>query len=519
MNAKKMLALLLALVMVFSLAACGGDAEKEPAQNDDANVSNEVDGSEEKVTVKLSYPVLLVVPTEEGTANVEKAINEYLDSIGENFHVDLDPIDGNTYPTDMDMALLGNTPVDVFLPLAGLSPAVNEKKVMSLNDYLDDELKGAVDLMGEDFLKANTFDGQVYGIPAYKGMVLITYWVVRQDVFDQTGLDPNGTYDMAAISDAMAKIQAVCPEIPAIAPRLGVTTGNSLLLEDVMSGVEHYACTDLSSGGAVFGQSTQVENYYESEMFEEMVRTAYAWNQAGYVTADASIETEEGHALLDAGRALSYFIGYANSRATVEGNGEDSEYPTYAIPVATDVFTSNFLNWCIAHSCQHPSEAAKMLNLLYTDETFLNLVIYGIEGEDYVTVDESGVVDLIDWPEGLAMESVPYTAYLSCGIMGNQFIMHTLTESGLDDVTFMKANMDNAYYSPLFGFTFNNANVANQVSAVSNVVTQYYAGLLCGELDPDVYLPKFQAELKDAGIDDILTEMQTQVDAWLVENE
>lgn len=523
MNAKKIIALLLALVMMLSLVACGGsgDAQGTEAGNVADNSGNGANDQStgEKVTIKFSFPVLFVVPTEEGTLRVEQELNAYLDSIGETFHVDLDPIDGNNYANTVDMALLGNTPMDVFCPFSGLSQAITGNKLMPLNDYLGKELAGAVEIMGEKFLTSSTVDGKVYAIPCYKGQILIDYWMVRKDVFDQTGLDPYATYDLAAITDALAKMQAIEPDIPAIGARLGVTQGNNLLLDALLGGVGNYEYTSLTGGGAVFGDSTTVVNYYESEMFEELVNTAYSWNQAGYVPADASIETEDADNLVKADRALSFFIEYGYARETVEAPKQNAVYDMYAIPVAEDVFTSNFIYWSIAYSCQHPAEAARFLNMLYTDETLLNMVIFGIEGEDYVVTDDTGVVKAITWPEGLSMETVPYTAALSCGILGNQFIMHAMEGStNVSDVPFMEEKMQNATYSSLFGFSFDTANVATQVSAVTNVVAQYLPGLSCGELDPAEYLPKFQADLDAAGIDDIIAEAQRQVDAWLAAN-
>lgn len=525
MRVKKLLSLLLTATMLLTLVACTGQDQSQSSVGSTSvskeGTSQASEGNGEKVTVKLSYPVLAVVPTEEGTVAVEEEINKYLDSIGETFHVDLDPIDGNNYANTVDMTLLGNTSMDVFCPFSGLGNAINENKVIALNDYLDNELAGAVEVMGEEYLTSSTVDGNVYAIPCYKGQVLIDYWCVRRDIFDQAGLDPNATYDLEAINDALAKMQETCPDIPAIGARLGVQDGNTLMIEELLGGAGNYEYTLLTGGPVVFGDSTTLENYYESEMFEEVVRTAYAWNQAGYVPVDSSIETEDASSLVNADRALSYFITFGYDRDTVENppNPDPEDYPIYAIPVAEQVFTSNFIYWSIAHSSEHPAEAARLLNMLYTDETVLNLVIFGIEGVSYEVLDDTGIVDSIGWPEGQTMETVPYTAALSCGILGNQFIMSAMEGSTkVSDVEFMEEKMENAVRSPLFGFSFDTAPVSSEISAISNVTGQYLPGLRCGEMDPDTFLPKFQEELKTAGIDAVIAEAQSQVDAWLSEN-
>lgn len=524
MNFKRILALVLAAIMVLGMTACSGSGTADnagsnaPAATESAATESAATQTGEKPVIKISYPVLVAVPTEEGTVNVEKAMNAYLDEQNKPFHIDLEPIDGMNYANTIDMALLGSTPMDIICPFSGLSQAITSNKVIPLNPYLDNELKETVDLMGKDFLTYSTVDGNTYAIPAYKGMVLYYYWIVRKDAADAAGIDPNATYNLAQISEAMAKLQTFDPSIPAFAVRAGAGgTGNYAALNYVLGSPEYYAYTTLTAGPACFGDDTTLVNYYASDMYKEYVETAYAWNQAGYIQPDASIETEDGPALMSADRALSYFIGYAYDRPTIEAQSANSGgHPIYAIPVGKDVFTSSsFISWCIAHNSANPELAAQALNMLYTDETFLNLLIFGVEGEDYVTLDTTGVVDAIDWPEGKDMMTVPYTAALSCGILGNQFIMSAMKGSTeVSDVPFMKENIENAKKSPLFGFSFDTTNVANQVSAVTNVINQYNPGLTCGELDPAVYLPKFLEDLEAAGINDIIAEAQKQVDEW-----
>ena len=57
--------------------------------------------------------------------------------------------------------------------------------------------------------------------------------------------------------------------------------------------------------------------------------------------------------------------------------------------------------------------------------------------------------------------------------------------------------------------------MADQVTACSNVIAQYYLPLINGEVNIDEVLPVFQQALHDAGIDAIIAEKQAQLDAWL----
>ena len=165
MNFKRILALVLAAIMVLGMTACSGSGNADnagsnaPAATESAATESAATQTGEKPVIKISYPVLVAVPTEEGTVNVEKAMNAYLDEQNKPFHIDLEPIDGMNYANTIDMALLGSTPMDIICPFSGLSQAITSNKVIPLNPYLDNELKETVDLMGKDFLTYSTVDG------------------------------------------------------------------------------------------------------------------------------------------------------------------------------------------------------------------------------------------------------------------------------------------------------------------------------------------------------------------------
>ncbi len=72
----------------------------------------------------------------------------------------------------------------------------------------------------------------------------------------------------------------------------------------------------------------------------------------------------------------------------------------------------------LASNTDVPEAAMKFLNLTYTDADVINLLINGVEGRDYVLSD-----GYVSYPEGQDASTVPYTAQLSCGTLGNFFLM------------------------------------------------------------------------------------------------
>ena len=89
-------------------------------------------------------------------------------------------------------------------------------------------------------------------------------------------------------------------------------------------------------------------------------------------------------------------------------------------PFYFDTIAVNAVVWMVSSRSKVPdasSKKKKFLNLLYTDAELINTLLYGIEGEDYVKVDEHHV----KFPEeGKNASTVAYTAYLSSGIVGSE---------------------------------------------------------------------------------------------------
>ena len=158
------------------------------------------------------------------------------------------------------------------------------------------------------------------------------------------------------------------------------------------------------------------------------------------------------------------------------------------------------------------SEAAlKFLNLTFTDPDVINLLIYGIKDRDYV-LDAEG---FMSYPEGQDASSVPYTAQLSCGTLGNFFLMHPMAGTSKESLIWEEEQNQLAKKSPAMGFTFDSSQVKTEYTAVINVINQYLPGLLCGSVDPEVIIPEFTSKLKEAGLDTIIAAKQSQLDEWL----
>ena len=161
-----------------------------------------------------------------------------------------------------------------------------------------------------------------------------------------------------------------------------------------------------------------------------------------------------------------------------------------------------------------PEAALKFLNLTFTDKDVVNLLIYGLEGRDYVMNDDGTV----NYPDGQDASTVPYTAQLSVGTLGNFFIMYPMAGTNIESLEWELEQNKNAELSVAMGFVFDSSNVVTEYTAVTNVIDQFLAGLICGSVDPETEIPVFLQRLEEAGLGNIIAEKQTQLDAWFAEN-
>lgn len=150
----------------------------------------------------------------------------------------------------------------------------------------------------------------------------------------------------------------------------------------------------------------------------------------------------------------------------------------------------------------------EFLNLLNTDPVLRNMVDSGIEGVHYNKTDETHYENL---PESKNYDMPSYS-------LGNNMLLY-LNANDPDDKweqfkTFNAAGVD----SPILSFNFDSTKVASEMAAVQNVKEQYWSSLMTGTVEPDEFLPKAIEKFKEAGLDKVIAEAQTQLDAWRAAN-
>lgn len=462
------------------------------------------------------YPVIKIPYGYAFPATDEKAIETELNKIMEkkaHAHVDLVGIQFGNWANQLNLMLLGggDQTVDLFNSFwyTSVSNLVANGQVMKLDSLMTKEgagIKGLFKGGMEAYLKCGVVDGSQYGIPSlYSYCTENTYYVKKEDVA-KANVDLNKVNSIDSMSDAILKLKKANPKksfIPGSTEPYWVPKSIDYLGDTKYLGV----LTNPT-------KSTKVENYYKSAYFLNLLKHVKEWKKAGVFSPDPlSNKNATLNNLLmgitdgTPGYAWDAKVNLAGTCATYNVNLDGAKV-TDALSTTSDVTT---FMWHISSFCKHPDVAMRVLNVLYTDPTASQLIANGVEGLEYTLNDKGQMV----YPKGKkGMQDLGWPA-ASLAYWPNVMLCKTWSYEPKDIYAQMLKKNKACKKSLALGFTFDASKVTDQITACSNVVAQYYAPLMYGEVDIDSTLPKFQDALKKAGIDTIIAEKQKQLNAWL----
>ena len=495
---KKFTALALSAGLVLSMAACGNSAGSGGNQSagGDNNAASENTSNEE--TTKLVL-YMASAGNMEDAPKVEEKVNEYIKPLI-NAEVSLNYINMGSYSEQIGLMVRSGEQIDMLFSFeSDTRNYIRQDAVLPLDDLLDKYGSGIVEQIGADNLEAARVNGSIYSLPTLKDMAISRMFVYNKEMADEAGVDFSNVKEISDLTDIFAKVKEKYPDCS----MFGGAGGNTVNFES-------WDWDNLSDSMGVlmdYGSTLDVVDLFETDEYKELCEMMHEWYDAGYIEKDFATSSETWSSRMQAGTAFGGITSYKpGALQSVESQvGKECGYV-----VLTDAFsyTSSIVNtnWMIPASTVNADKAMEFLNLMYTDSTVANLLINGIEGVHYEE-NEDGTISYID------KDNCKYQQYLGWAY-GNQFITKVWSGNDLDVYDQTREFNTEAVKSKALGFSFDNSNVVNELTACNNVATKYRTSLECGEVDPDEVLPKFIEELKSAGIDKIVAEKQAQLDSW-----
>ena len=489
---KKLLAQLLTLALVLS-ALMGGAALADDLREP------------ELVTLDV---IMMASAGKDGSGEVVDAINAYLEE-KLNIRINLTFISYGNYTQQTNLMLSAGEGIDVFpVYMTPLTTVANNGQILPLDDLLAEYGQGIVEQVGEEFINCGKVGDEVFGITTGRDLAASYGFEMRKDICDKYNIDYENITTLDQLHDALVTVHTNEPDLVCVVPSNGEL-------------VRNWGWDPLGDAGTPLGvlmdmgQSDTVVNLFETDYYREFVTTMHEWYEEGLIMADAVSNTESVGTMMGAGTAFGGFMNlkpYFNVQETTNYGTEI--VVSEILPAFSCTSNVSMATWAIASSTKYPKAAMKLLNMMYTDPTLENLMIYGIEGKHYVVLgDAANGQKIIGYPEGIDATNTTYRpsgGWLWC----NQFIGHVWTGNPADYWDVTREFNQTAIKSNAFGFTWDASNVRNQVTACTNVMQKYHQALMCGAVDPDETLPKFIQELKDAGIDAIVADKQAQYDEW-----
>ncbi len=461
--------------------------------------------------VTFAYATFNNIPSEEALNEVEEAINQITrEKIGA--EVELVPIVIWDYSSQVSLALQGGEKLDVFQSLGDFNTAVSTGMNVDITDMLDSLAPESKALIGDAWLAASSHEGRIYGIPTFKPIALTPMVIYRKDIADAIGLDMSAVNSVNDVTEILRKVKAAYPDMT---PLAAVNTGN-IGVGLTVPNVDYLTDNYFSPKGVLMNDELKVVDFYASEEFAAVCGLARTWYNEGLVMKDAATTASAAAELMSSGKYFCYIASYSYPEADTAASLEavTGGYPIGAKIIGTaflDTSSINALTWMVSSTSKVPEAALKFLNLTFTDKDVVNLIIYGLEGRDYVWNTDGTV----RYPDGNDSTTVPYTAQLSCGTLGNFFIMHPMQGTNPASLDWELEQNKNAKTSVAMGFTFDATPVKTEYTAVINVIEQFLPGLICGSADPVTEIPLFLERLAEAGLGEIIAQKQAQLDAWL----
>ena len=452
-------------------------------------------------------------------AGVEEAVNAYIEPlIGAkvSYHI----IGWGDWNDKAINALQSGEKMDLIFTAdwEGYGVEVSGGLLMPLDDLLEKYGQGIKETLPETFLDGVKVNGVLYGIPTNKELCVPEGLIINKTAANAIGWDvqpDDPTIKTTAdLEPWLEKYKAAYPE-------------KYPYLMDGQAGrwADEPWCPDwagMGSNSIAMKMAKQENGEFDETIYsifatpeqEEHIRLMYKWGKAGYISPDAALTSFDYNGTFGRGDFLAFSQPlkgngikanemYAANHTTDFECVEITLQPKYV--VTTHAGGSMF---GIPVTCKNPEAAMKYLNLMHSDATLVNLMLFGAEGVNYTKVNDQQV-ELTDqnW----------YGVHGGAWTVGNTKLQYVLTSEDPEKNALLQSYADDAIPTASLGFRFVKDNVADQIAAVDSVVSEMANPLMCGQVDPDdpaLGIEALKTALTDAGMDEIIAEVQTQYDAW-----
>ena len=519
---KAILALVLCLVMVCALfAACSKTTESgNNSSTSTPSTSTETPSSgapeinfDEEPTDLIFYMFDMRGTGNDYGGNAKQAVHDYvLEKL--NISIDQHYVNSGDWANTVPVAISAGERIDVCTGFGGMgiTRAYSKGLLMDITDILPVYAPELNELVAP-YIGTYTYQGRIFGVPTIRNYAKNGYILLNEELLDEVGATEQAR-NMKSWSDYEA-VMKIFKEKYGDANGIYATRGKT---GDWICG--NYSCVGDSFDSYVLFDNLNdatstiytdmdgnVLMYQEQPGWINEAKIMADWMQKGYVWPDSPITSEFVDDTMKQKLVFSFVSGSEFGVDVVKSNSMG--FKVMAVQtVGALIKTSQptFTGMVVPYTSEEPEAAMRFLNLLYTDSTLMNYLIWGVEGKDYELVDGQ-----VKHPEG----TDHYTGV--DWMHGNSFLLLPLYGNGSDFYTKAKEINDTSALSPYMGFALDSTELENYIADIGAVNDQYTGSMQGGLYTPELY-DEYLAKLEVANVRGYLDEVQKQLTAWIEAN-
>jgi len=501
---KKILAVVLALVMVLAMAACGKDdttttPKQDTQKNDDGTIQ-----------IRVYRACFNTTPDDAKTKQVEDAVNAKLAELKANVRITLKDVSSGEYTDKAKLALTAGE-IDLLWTASWESSIGTNDLVPQGASYDITNLLPGTTLyssLAAPQWESAKYAGKNYFIPVYKDNVEGYDYMIRDDLVESLSIDTSAFKkgDLRSLETALEAIKNAGVKYPFL------TQKTALFYRLYLDKFDFFTADSASNFVAVDRASNTVVNTLQTAEYKEFVTIMAEWVEKGYVSADDGNKVTTDTTTQTQEWGISWWTDLPSNAEASNRYGQ-----AVSMAPATDRYahSTSALGSCYTIYSGVSEDTAKacieFMGLLYTNSDLADIYTFGIEGEDFNYVTSEGGVKKVKKVDGAKYNHSMWES-------ANATVV--TPEDGEPD---NKAELYDAFNggantSCAAGFRFDKTPVEAQFTACQTVNNEYgFAlehGIAGASSDIDSLIAEYQAALDDAGYQDVLKEFQTQYENW-----
>ena len=267
-----------------------------------------------------------------------------------------------------------------------------------LDDLLAEYGKGITDTLPQTFLDGVKVNGVLYGIPTNKELCVPEGFVVNKTAAAEIGWDV--TADDPSIkttADLEPWLEKYKEKYPEKYPYLMDGGAGRWVDEPWCPDWVGMNCNIVAMKMAPAADGSFDETIYnilETPEQQDHIALMYKWAQAGYIDPEAALTTFDYNSIFGRGDFLVYCLPLkGNGIKAAEMNGQYANGALDLVEITMQpkcVVTTHAGGsmFALPEMSDYKVEAMKYLNLMHSDATLVNLMLFGVEGENYEKVDD-----------------------------------------------------------------------------------------------------------------------------------